>query len=216
MEKLFQKILLEKLQKYSTAKIFNMYGPTETTVWSTIKDLTKSDFITIGKPIANTKCYILDKNKKLLPPNVCGELYIGGDGVSAGYWRRADLTAEKFITSPYSKNDVIYNTNDLAYFTNDGEIVHLGRTDFQVKIRGYRIELQEIRNILLKFPNITDAVVTAYDNKFLVCYYTSSSKRTGRIRYFCLLIKIFTKLYDSRTLYLFGKISFNTKRKIRH
>ncbi len=172
----FPKILLEKLQKYSTAKIFNMYGPTETTVWSTIKDLTKSDFITIGKPIANTKCYILDKNKKLLPPNVCGELYIGGDGVSAGYWRRADLTAEKFITSPYSKNDVIYNTNDLAYFTNDGEIVHLGRTDFQVKIRGYRIELQEIRNILLKFPNITDAVVTAHDNKFLVCYYTSSSK----------------------------------------
>ena len=76
-----------------------MYGPTETTVWSTIKDLTNTSNITIGKPIANTTCYILDKNKKLLPPYVAGELYIGCEGVSNGYWNRRELTNEKFLIS---------------------------------------------------------------------------------------------------------------------
>lgn len=172
----FPKVLLDKFQKYSHANIFNMYGPTETTVWSTIKDLTSTSNITIGKPIANTTCYILDKNKKLLPIGVPGELYIGGDGVTNGYWNRDELTLEKFIKSPFNKNEIIYNTNDLAYFTRDGEIVHLGRTDFQVKIRGYRIELEEIQNKLLNFEGITDCVVVSKDNKFLVCYYVADKK----------------------------------------
>ena len=100
----------------SKAKIFNMYGPTETTIWSTIKELTKEKEITIGNPIANTQCYILNKNKKILPINVAGELYIGGDGVSKGYLKREELTKEKFIQSPFDKNSIIYNTNDLAYY----------------------------------------------------------------------------------------------------
>lgn len=172
----FPKLLLEKFQKYSRANIFNMYGPTETTVWSTIKDLTNASNITIGKPIGNTTCYILDKNKNLLPIGVQGELYIGGDGVTNGYWNRDELTSEKFIKSPFNKNEIIYNTNDLAYFNRSGEIIHLGRTDFQVKIRGYRIELEEIQNKLLSFEGITDCVVISKDNKFLVCYYVADKK----------------------------------------
>ncbi len=168
------KNLLTYLKEISHANIYNMYGPTETTIWSTVKDLTNSDFITIGKPIVNTQCYVLDKNQKLLPSYIPGELYIGGDGVTNGYLKRKKLTDEKFIKSPFNNNTRIYNTNDLAYFTKDGEIVHLGRTDFQVKIRGYRIELGEIESKIIQFPNINNAVVVASpDNKFLVCYYVS-------------------------------------------
>lgn len=167
----FPKLLLEKFQKYTKARIFNMYGPTETTVWSTIKDLTNASNITIGKPIANTTCYILDKDKHLLPPCIPGELYIGGDGVSNGYWKREELTKEKFIASPFRDDEIIYNTNDLAYFTEDGELVHLGRTDFQVKIRGYRIELEEIENKVIQFPNILNCVVNPVDNASRLCAY---------------------------------------------
>ena len=98
------KALLDKLSATTKATIFNMYGPTETAVWSTIKKLSGAKEITIGKPIANTKCYILDKDKNLLPPYIAGELYIGGDGVSNGYLHREELTKEKFIQSPFDKN----------------------------------------------------------------------------------------------------------------
>lgn len=175
----FPQLLLEKLHKCCKANIFNMYGPTETTVWSTIKDLTNTSTITIGKPIANTTCYILDKNKKLLPPYVAGELYIGGNGVSNGYWKREELTNEKFISSPFKENETIYNTNDLAYFRKDGEIVLLGRTDFQVKIRGYRIELEEIENKIIKFPDVVDCVVNPIDNANKLCAYYISNKEIG-------------------------------------
>lgn len=170
--------LLKKLKQLSNAKIYNMYGPTETAVWSTIKDLSNTDTITIGKPIANTTCYILDENKNLLPTYVPGELYIGGDGVSKGYLNREELTKEKFVSSPFDANSLIYNTNDLAYFTDDGELVHLGRTDFQVKIRGYRVELGEIENIISSFSNINSCVVICHkvNNKQVLCaYYTCSS-----------------------------------------
>lgn len=171
------KNLLQYLKEISTAKIYNLYGPTETTIWSTAKNLTDTDTITVGKPIANTQCYILNKNHKLLPPYTAGELYIGGDGVSKGYLHRKALTDEKFIVSPFIKNSRIYNTNDLAYFTNDGEIVHLGRTDFQVKIRGYRIELGEIENRIIKYNSISNAVVIPdSENKYLLCYYVASEE----------------------------------------
>lgn len=169
------KALLDNFTKLTKASIFNMYGPTETAVWSTIKKLSNSNEITIGKPIINTKCYILDSNKNLLPPYIAGELYIGGDGVSNGYLHREELTKEKFVPSPFDKNDLIYNTNDLAYFTDNGEIVHLGRTDFQVKIRGYRIELGEIENKIISIPEISNAVIiTDESKKYLICYYTAT------------------------------------------
>ena len=172
----FPKLLLQKLRTNVHANIFNMYGPTETTVWSTIKDLTKSSKITVGIPIANTTCYILDKDMNILPPGVPGELYIGGDGVCPGYWNRDELTNDKFKPSPFKTGETIYNTNDLAYIDYNGEIVHLGRTDFQVKIRGYRIELEEIQTKILGFHGIKDAVVLAKDNKFLVCYYVANKE----------------------------------------
>jgi len=184
----FPKTLLEKLQQCCSANIFNMYGPTETTVWSTFKDLTNTSNITIGRPIGNTTCYILDKDKNLLPPCIPGELYIGGDGVTKGYWKREDLTNEKFITSPFRKDEIIYNTNDLAYFTIDGEIVHLGRTDSQVKIRGYRIELEEIENKLLKLPFIKKVTVVKQNienRDFISAYYVATTPlKTNEIRKF--------------------------------
>lgn len=164
---------LENLIAITNANIYNMYGPTETAVWSTIKKLSLEPSITIGKPIANTKCYVLDKNKNMLPPYTPGELYIGGDGVSKGYLGREELTKEKFTSSPFNSNELIYNTNDLAYFTDSGELIHLGRTDFQVKIRGYRIELSEIENKIISLPEISNAVVIADEaQKYLICYYT--------------------------------------------
>ena len=169
--------ILATMKKYSKARIFNVYGPTETTIWSTIKELTNEKKITVGKPIANTQCYILNKNHKILPLNIPGELYIGGDGVSKGYLKRQELNEEKFIKSPFTKNGKIYNTNDLAYYTQDGEIVHLGRTDFQVKIRGFRIELGEIENAIEKNENINQAVVVKRrlpnGHDVLIAHYTT-------------------------------------------
>ena len=168
--------LLSKLKNYTNAKIYNMYGPTETTVWSTIKNLSKENNITIGKPIANTVCYILDNNQKLLPPLTIGTLYIGGEGVSNGYYNKQKLTSEKFIKY---NNKTIYNTNDLAYYTKSGEIVHLGRDDFQVKIRGYRVELGEIENAISNYTDITSCAVICHNknNKQILCaYYTSATE----------------------------------------
>lgn len=177
--------VLSNMKKYSKARIFNVYGPTETTIWSTMKELTKEDTITIGKPIANTQCYILNKNHKLLPLNIPGELYIGGDGVSNGYLKREDLNEEKFIKSPFTPNCKIYNTNDLAYYTENGDIVHLGRTDFQVKIRGFRIELGEIENAIEKNENINQAVVVKRKlqngHDALIAYYTINNTNAGLI-----------------------------------
>lgn len=167
--------LLVKLKHLSNAKIYNMYGPTETTIWSTMKNLTTSNNITIGKPIANTQCYILDSNQKILPPYVVGNLYISGDGVSKGYFNRTDLTNENFLK--LFDNKILYNTNDLAYYNYDGEIIHLGRADFQVKMHGYRIELGEIENTISVYDNITSCAVgcpTLNDKKILCAYYTSS------------------------------------------
>ena len=173
--------LLAQMQKNTSAKIFNVYGPTETTIWSTVKELTKSKEITIGKPISNTQCYILNKNHKLLPIGVRGELYIGGDGVTNGYLKREELTKEKFILSPFRKNEKIYNTNDLAYYKENGELVHLGRTDFQVKIRGYRIELGEIENCIEQNKSIIQSVVIkksiSNNHDILVAYYTSKENK---------------------------------------
>ena len=176
--------LLSVMKTESKAKIYNVYGPTETTIWSTVKNLTKENDLTIGKPIANTQIYILNKNQKLLPINTPGELYIGGDGVSEGYMNRVDLTTEKFINSPFIDNSKIYNTNDLAYLKENGEIVHLGRTDFQVKVRGYRVELGEIEAVIQKNSNINNTCVTLKKlengHEVLVAYYTIKSTNSSQ------------------------------------
>ncbi len=173
----FPQLLLDKLKKISSANIYNVYGPTETAVWSTVKDLTHTNKITIGKPIANTTCYILDKNKKLLPILTPGILYIGGSGLSKGYLGKPDLNKEKFVKNSYI-DELIYDTGDLAYFADDGQLIHLGRNDFQVKINGHRIELEEIENEVLKFKDIDTCVVNKVslegNREFLCAYYISS------------------------------------------
>ncbi|MEM6685338.1 MAG: MupA/Atu3671 family FMN-dependent luciferase-like monooxygenase [Bacteroidota bacterium] len=161
--------------------IFNMYGPTETTIWSTIKEITTKGKVSIGKPIANTQVYILDAHKELCAMGVIGELYIGGDGVSAGYLDRKELTDERFIQNPFSSTDEkIYKTGDLARWLYNGELECLGRIDGQVKLRGHRIELGEIEKTLQAKETITAAVVDMIVNdageKELIAYLIAPQK----------------------------------------
>jgi amino acid adenylation domain-containing protein len=143
-------------------ELWNMYGPTETTVWSTCAHITDtSNGITIGKPIANTTVYVLDAQKNPCPVGVPGELCIGGDGVTQGYWNRPELTAERFISDPFSATpgDTLYCTGDCARWRNDGTLEHLGRFDDQAKVRGFRIELGEIEAVLAEHPAVGQAAV---------------------------------------------------------
>ncbi len=165
--------------------IFNMYGPTETTIWSTIKEITQKEAITIGKPIANTQIYVLDQRKQLCPVRVVGELYIGGDGVSMGYLGRDDINAEKFIDNPFIDSKTahkIYKTGDLARWLSNGELECLGRIDSQVKLRGHRIELGEIENALKTNEGIRDAAVDLTINssgeKELIAYIISGNQES--------------------------------------
>ncbi|PYC71876.1 non-ribosomal peptide synthetase [Streptomyces tateyamensis] len=141
------------------ARLFNVYGPTETTIWSTCAELPVApERIRIGRPIANTRAYVLDPLHRPLPVGVPGELYLGGDGVAEGYLDRPELTAERFVTDPYAGGRM-YRTGDLAAWTEDGELDFLGRLDHQVKIRGHRIELGEIESALLEHPAVAEAAV---------------------------------------------------------
>jgi acyl-CoA synthetase (AMP-forming)/AMP-acid ligase II/precorrin-6B methylase 2 len=147
--------------------LLNMYGPTETTVWSTVDQVEKpAGSITIGRPIANTQTYIVDRYLRPVPIGVAGELLIGGDGVTRGYLNRADLTDERYIPDRFRPGSGmrLYRTGDLARFREDGRIEFLGRLDNQVKLRGYRIELGEIESVLAQHPAVRESVVVARDN----------------------------------------------------
>lgn len=157
--------------------LWNMYGPTETTIWSSIKQIKADDtLITIGKPIANTQFYIIDEQAQLVAPGNIGEIAIGGDGVAKGYWKRPELTAEKFIENKFSetKNDILYRTGDLGRMLPNNEIECLGRLDQQVKIRGHRIEPGEVEQALLLLDGIKYAVVLANEN-FLIAHIVPDS-----------------------------------------
>ncbi|MFP7725600.1 MupA/Atu3671 family FMN-dependent luciferase-like monooxygenase [Lysobacter sp. D1-1-M9] len=146
-----------------TARIVNMYGPTETTVWSTTEAVAPdARQITIGRPIANTQCYVLDRYRQCVPDGCVGELHIGGDGVARGYHERLELTAERFFDLDIGGHvRRVYATGDVARRLPDGRLEYLGRNDFQVKVRGHRIELGEIELALRAQPGIADAVVVA-------------------------------------------------------
>ncbi len=143
-------------------ELWNFYGPTETTVWSTVHQVSEvgHETVAIGRPIANTQIYILDQALQLVPIGRIGELYIGGDGLSPGYFQRESLSKERFIASPFRVGERIYRTGDLARYQSDGVIECLGRIDHQVKIRGYRIELGEIEALLAEHSAIQEAVVS--------------------------------------------------------
>ncbi|WP_258042491.1 non-ribosomal peptide synthetase [Paenibacillus sp. UNC499MF] len=154
--------LLEQLQSLDGLKIYNMYGPTETTVWSAVRELTGAARIDIGRPIANTQVYIVDANSNLQPVGVPGELCIAGEGLARGYWKRENLTAEKFVPNPFDPGTKMYKTGDLARWKPDGNLEFLGRIDHQVKVRGFRIELGEIENALIKLPSVQEAAVKVH------------------------------------------------------
>jgi amino acid adenylation domain-containing protein len=144
------------------SELWNMYGPTETTIWSTIGRITDgSAAITIGRPIANTRTFILDQSGAPAPIGVAGELCIAGEGVARGYRNRPDLTAERFVSLSLSDDSVerVYRTGDMARLRGDGTIEFLGRRDHQVKVRGYRVELGEIEAVLADIPGVRESVV---------------------------------------------------------
>jgi thioesterase domain-containing protein/acyl carrier protein len=178
-------------------ELWNMYGPTETTVWSTCARITDTtNGITIGRPIANTAIYILDEHMNLCPVGVAGELCIGGDGVTLGYWNRPELTADRFVSDPFSTTSKVklYRTGDLARWRNDGTLEHLGRLDFQVKLRGYRIELGEIEAGIAQHPAIRDAVVVVREDVMgdsrLVAYLVSENPPADLFEQLRALIRI--------------------------
>ena len=143
------------------ASLWNMYGPTETTIWSAVKKVESGSAITIGRPIANTQFHVVDAHLRALPVGIPGELLIGGAGLAQGYWQRPELTAEKFISNPFSADpgSRLYRTGDRVRYLADGALEFFGRMDYQVKIRGFRIELGEIENSLRAHPAVRDAAV---------------------------------------------------------
>jgi acyl carrier protein len=149
---------------------FNVYGPTECTVDCTWISVRESASATIGRPIANTQCFILDENLQLAPQGAIGELCVGGAGLSPGYLHREQLTAQRFIKNPFGEGR-LYRSGDLVRYRPDGCINYVGRIDHQVKIRGFRIELGEIEALLHQHSGIKDAVVsTILDNSVIVAY----------------------------------------------
>ena len=165
------------MTKIVSGKVSNMYGPTETTIWSTVADI-PSDVkqIKIGRPIANTEIYILDKMQQPVPIGIAGELYISGSGVVRGYHNKVDLNQQKFINNPFKNDSALkmYATGDLAKYDEDGQIECLGRIDHQIKIRGYRIELGEIESLLTQLDSVKEAIVILREDtpndKRLVAY----------------------------------------------
>ncbi|SDM57636.1 non-ribosomal peptide synthetase [Allokutzneria albata] len=146
--------------------VINAYGSTEVTVDSTVfepsrETLPDKPFVPIGRPLANTRVYVLDPAGQPVPVGVPGELHIGGDGVGAGYWRRPELTAQRFGPDPFHDGGRVYRTGDRVRFLPDGTLEFLGRVDDQVKIRGFRIEPGEVEAALSAHPGLSDAAVVA-------------------------------------------------------
>src|SRR5581483_5979889 len=142
-------------------KVHDLYGPTETTTYSTWTLRHKGAPPTVGRPIANTQIYIIDRKMQPTPILVPGELLIGGTGVAREYLNRPELTAEKFIPNPFKPEPGarVYRTGDLARYRADGNIEFLGRVDHQVKFRGFRIELGEIEALLRTHPFVRESIV---------------------------------------------------------
>ncbi|OXA98969.1 hypothetical protein B0A72_22935, partial [Flavobacterium pectinovorum] len=163
-------------------KIHNHYGPAETHVVTTyvIDEKNATMHIPpIGKPIANTSIYILNKNKALCALGEVGNIYIGGIGLAKGYKNKKDLTLEKFVENPFLSNEKMYYTGDLARWLPDGNIEFYGRKDFQIKIRGYRIEINEVEFALAGHDNIANAIVVAQQingEQTLIAYYILKNK----------------------------------------
>ncbi|MBR6071206.1 MAG: amino acid adenylation domain-containing protein [Acholeplasmatales bacterium] len=169
--------LCQKLRKLGiTAELYNGYGPTETTITCTYHHVT-DEYVTIGKPFANTEIYMLDKAGHILPINAIGDLTIAGDSVGMGYLGLPEKTKENFIEI-FGKR--AYRSGDLARYNNDGNVEFFGRLDNQVKLRGLRVELDEIEKVLNSYPNISRSIILVKTNQvdgdYLAAYFTASKE----------------------------------------
>jgi amino acid adenylation domain-containing protein len=161
--------LVNTLRRVTAGEIYNMYGPTETTIWSTVYRIPdapdSSTIIPIGQPLANTQVYVLDPQLQPVPSGEPGELFLGGEGVVRGYWKRPEQTALRFLADPFRNGGRIYRTGDVVRLLPDGDLEFLGRLDFQVKLRGYRIELGEIEAVLEQHSAVRQAVVVEREDR---------------------------------------------------
>ncbi len=182
-ETLKRQLVEDLFAKTQVQRLCNMYGPSETTTYSSWLPIERNeDFVvTIGRPVANTQFYFLDKYQQPVPMGVTGEIYIGGAGVARGYLNRDDLTAERFLPDPFSDDPTarMYRSGDLGRWRPDGTIEFAGRNDHQVKIRGFRIELGEIETRLSAHPDVRECAVIALEDatggdKRLVAYWVGA------------------------------------------
>ena len=185
-EALHRSLVEQIYEQRNIARVCNLYGPSEDTTYSTYAGLKREDGgVTIGRPIAKTRIYVLDREFQPAPAGVAGELYIAGSGLARGYLNRPDLTAERFVPNPFADGGAggaggqrMYKTGDKARWNRNGELEFLGRFDHQVKLRGFRIELGEIESALLRHPGVQEAVVMVREvaprDKRLVAYVVTS------------------------------------------
>ncbi len=177
-EALADSVAAEVYRTTAIEALYNLYGPSETTTYSTgaLIERTRRGAPSIGRPLTNEAAYVLDGNLEPAPIGVVGELYVGGAGVTRGYWRRPALTAERFIADPFGNvaGARLYKTGDLARWSPKGELEFIGRIDDQVKLRGFRIEPGEIRTLLLELDHVDDAAIAvredAHGERRLVAY----------------------------------------------
>ena len=161
-------VLKDRLVEISAeGGVWNMYGPTETTIWSSVGELRQGEQANIGKPIGNTRMYVLDTQQRSLPVGVAGELYIGGAGLARGYWNQEQLTAEKFVADPYVTGGRMYRTGDRARWLSDGRLEYMGRLDEQMKVRGYRIEPGEIEGTVMRSGWVEQVVVRVWQERLV-------------------------------------------------
>ncbi|CAG0927432.1 partial arthrofactin-type cyclic lipopeptide synthetase C, partial [Thermoflexales bacterium] len=183
-EPLPQSLVEQLYQRPALEAVFDLYGPSETTTYSTCALRQVGGCATIGRPIGNTQIYLLDVHFQPVPVGVTGELFIGGAGVTRGYLKRPDLTAERFLPDPFTSDPGarLYRTGDLARYRSDGNLEFLGRADHQVKLRGFRIELGEIEARLTQHPALQQALVLARDeadgDKRLLAYVVPTDQQS--------------------------------------